>query len=79
MRVLATTPAGANSEEGEGAGEGEGEGEGEAPMMMIICYPKKQNTSDVMFFYFPSSITIKLKCFSNIIVIGSFNRISDIL
>ena len=32
-----------------------------------------------VFFYFRSSITIKLKCFSNIIVIGSFNRISDIL
>ena len=42
--------------------------------------PKKQNTSDVLFFfYFLYSITIKLKCFSYIIVIGSFNRISDIL
>jgi hypothetical protein len=30
-----------------------------------------------VFFYFRSSITIKLKCFSNIIVMGSFNRISD--
>lgn len=39
----------------------------------------KQNIIGGVFFYFPSSITIKLKCFSNIIVIGSFNRISDIL
>jgi hypothetical protein len=71
MRVLATTPAVANSEEEE-------EEEETAPMMMIICYPKKTKYKRCdVFFYFRSSITIKLKCFSNIIVMGSFNRISD--
>ena len=70
MRVLATTPAVANSEEEE---------EDDDDDYMLL--KKKQNTSDVMFFFIfsISSITIKLKCFSNIIVMGSFNRISDIL